>query len=64
MANTGKTVATLIIGAALGTAVGFLLGTDKDKRQEQLDALLEKLNGLKDKFGNDIADIEDEIYNG
>lgn len=62
MANTGKTVATLLIGAAVGAAVGYVLGTDKDKRNEQLDRLKDSVNRIKTKIGKKAADIEDEIY--
>lgn len=63
MASTGKTVATLLIGAAIGTAVGYVLATDKEKRQDQVDALKEKLNNLKGRFTKKGQDLEQEIYN-
>lgn len=67
MANTGKTVATLLIGAAVGAAVGYVLATDKDQRQETVDKLKDKLSSLQDQVKNRFAkksqDLEQEIYN-
>lgn len=63
MANTGKTVATLLIGAAIGAAVGYILATDKDQRRETVDKLKEKFNGLKEKYSKQAQDLEEEIYN-
>ena len=67
MANTGKTVATLLIGAAVGAAVGYVLATDKDTRQETVDKLKEKLTSLQDsvkqRFAKKSQDLEEEIYN-
>lgn len=67
MANTGKTVATLLIGAAVGAAVGYLLATDKDQRAESMDRLREgvrdRFSGLKNRFGKKTEDLEEEIYN-
>ncbi|MBA3828790.1 MAG: YtxH domain-containing protein [Taibaiella sp.] len=63
MANTGKTVATLLIGAAVGAAVGYILATDKDKRQETIDKLKDNLSSLKTKFAKKGQDLEHEIYN-
>ncbi len=60
--NAGKTVATLLIGAAVGAAVGYVLGTDKDKRQEQIDRLKDSIDRLKTKLGRKASDIEDEIF--
>ena len=60
--NAGKTVATLLIGAAVGAAVGYVLGTDKDKRQEQIDKLKDTVNSMKAKLGKKASDIEEEIY--
>lgn len=61
--NAGKTVATLLIGTAIGAAVGYILATDSEKRSEQVEALKDKVNRLKDKLRRKTADIEDEIYN-
>lgn len=67
MANTGKTVATLLIGAAIGAAVGYVLATDKDSRQETVDKLKEKIsdlqNTVKSRFSKKGQDLEEEIYN-
>ena len=62
MANTGKTVATLLIGAAIGAAVGYILATDKDSRQETMGKLKDRLSSLKSKFGKAQEDIEESIY--
>lgn len=61
--NTGKTLATLLIGTAVGAALGYLLATDSEKRAEQVEALKDKVNRLKEKLSRKTADIEDEIYN-
>lgn len=63
MANTGKTVATLLIGAAIGAAVGYVLATDKDTRTENIDRIKDRLNSLKSKFSKKGHDLEEEIYN-
>lgn len=67
MANTGKTVATLLIGAAVGAAVGYVLATDKDTRQETVDRLKNKISDLQDqvksRFAKKSQDLEQEIYN-
>lgn len=63
MAKAGKTVATLIIGAAIGAAVGYILATDKEKRQEDLASLKDKFNDLKDKLGKKTKDLEEDIFN-
>lgn len=63
MANVGKSIATLLIGAAVGAAVGYVLATDEDKRSEQLDKLKEKVNRLKNKMTKKAEDIEEEIFN-
>jgi hypothetical protein len=62
MANTGKTVATLLIGAAIGAAVGYILATDKEKRAENMDKIKDRLANLKEKFSKTTADIEEDIY--
>lgn len=63
MANTGKTVATLLIGAAVGAAVGYVLATDKDTRSATMDKLKDRLNNLKSKLARKGEDLEEEIYN-
>lgn len=62
MANTGKTIATLLIGAAVGAAVGYVLAIDKEKRQEGVDKIKEGLTNLKDRFKKIPTDIEEEIF--
>lgn len=62
MAKVGNTIATLLIGAAVGVAVGYVLATDKETREEDMDKLKKKLSGLKGKFGKKAADLEEEIY--
>lgn len=60
--NAGKTVATLLIGAAIGAAAGYILGTDKDARHDQIDRLKANIDRLKNKLTKKTADIEDEIF--
>ena len=62
MAKIGNTIATLLIGAAAGVAVGYLLATDKETRQEDMEKLKKNLNNLKGKFAKKGQDIEEEIY--
>lgn len=63
MANTGKTIATLLIGAAIGAAVGYVLATDKDTRNENMGRIRDRFNDLKTKFQKKPQDLEEEIYN-
>ncbi len=63
MANTGKIISTLLIGAVVGAAVGYIVATDKDKRKEDLDSLKDRLNGLKQKLGKKTEDLEHDIFN-
>ncbi len=62
MGKTGKTVASFLAGAVVGIAVGYVLATDKETRQEDMDKLKKSLNNLKDKFVKKGLDLEDEIY--
>ena len=62
MAKIGNTIATLLVGAAAGIAVGYLLATDKETRQEDMDKLKKNLNNLKGKFAKKGMDMEEEIY--
>jgi hypothetical protein len=62
MAKTGTTIATLLIGAAVGVAVGYVLATDKETRQEDMEKLKKGITGLKGKFAKKGADLEEEIY--
>ena len=67
MANTGKTIATLIVGVAIGAAAGYILATDKARRHENFDSLKDKVSSLQDKmkekFKKKTQDLEQEIYN-
>ncbi len=63
MANVGKSIATLLIGAAVGAAVGYVIATDEEKRTEQLNSLKDKVNKLKSKLTKKAEDIEEEIFN-
>ncbi|MBL7717956.1 MAG: YtxH domain-containing protein [Flavipsychrobacter sp.] len=63
MAKTGRTVATLLIGAAIGAAVGYILATDKDQRRETAEKIKDRFNNLKGKFQKQAQDLEEEIYN-
>ncbi|OJU73710.1 MAG: hypothetical protein BGO09_06260 [Bacteroidetes bacterium 47-18] len=60
--NVGKAVATLLIGAAVGAAVGYVIATDSEKRNEQLDSIKDKLNQLKGRLTKKAKDIEEEIF--
>ena len=62
MAKTGKTVGTLLLGAVIGAAVGYLLATDKEKRTDDLGKIKEKINTLKDKMAKKAEDLEHDIY--
>jgi gas vesicle protein len=62
MAKSGKTVATLLIGAAIGAAVGYLLATDKEKRQEDLSKIKDKFKDIKEKMAKKTEDLEHDIY--
>ena len=63
MAKAGKTVATLIVGAAIGAALGYILATDKEKRQEDLANIKDKFNDLKDKLNKKSKEFEEDIFN-
>lgn len=63
MAKIGNTIATLLVGAAVGVAVGYVLATDKETRQEDFEKLKKGLNNLKGKFArNNGQEMEEEIY--
>lgn len=62
MAKTGTTIATFLIGAAVGVAVGYVLATDKETREEDMEKLKKSLDNLKGKFSKKAADLEEEIY--
>lgn len=70
MDNAGNTVATLLIGAAIGAAVGYIIATDKDKRQDDIDKLKDQMNNWKDslkekadEYRSKGKDLEEDIYN-
>lgn len=63
MAKAGKTVATLIVGAAIGAALGYILATDKEQRQEDLAQLKDKFNDIKNKLSKKGKDLEEDIFN-
>lgn len=63
MAKAGKTVATLIVGAAIGAALGYILATDKEQRQEDLAQLKDKFNDIKNKLSKKGNDLEEDIFN-
>ena len=63
MAKAGKTVATLIVGAAICAALGYILATDKDKRQEDLASIKDKFSDLKDKLSKKSKELEEDIFN-
>lgn len=70
MAKAGKTVATLLVGAAIGAAVGYILATDDKKRKEDFDKLKDQVNDWTEKLKNKAAnfrrtaeDIEADMYN-
>ncbi len=62
MAKLGNTIATLLVGAAAGIAVGYVLATDKETRKEDLEKLKKGLNNLKGKVTKQPQDMEEEIY--
>lgn len=62
MAKVTNTIATLLAGAAVGVAVGYLLATDKEKRQEDLEKIKNSLNSLKEKYSKKGEDSVEDIY--
>jgi gas vesicle protein len=62
MAKTGTTIASFLIGAAVGVAVGYVLATDKETREADLSKVKKSLNTLKEKFAKKGVDIEEEMY--
>lgn len=64
MAKGGKSVATFLIGAAIGVALGYVLATDKEKRQEDMASLKSKINDLKNKLSKKGQEMmEEDIFN-
>ena len=62
MAKTGSAIAGFLVGAAVGVAVGYILATDKDTRQQDLDKVKKSLDTLKGKYAKKTSDIEEDIY--
>ncbi len=62
MAKLTNTIATLLAGAAVGVAVGYLLATDKEKRQEDLEKLKKGIDNLKEKMSKKAEDHVEDIY--
>ena len=62
MAKIGNTIATLLVGAAVGVAVGYVLATDKETREADMEKVKKTLNNLKGKFAKKGQDLEEEIY--
>ena len=62
MAKIGNTIATLLIGTAVGVAVGYVLATDQETRKEDIDKLKKGLDSLKAKLTKKGAEMEEEIY--
>jgi uncharacterized membrane-anchored protein YhcB (DUF1043 family) len=63
MAKAGQAVATLIIGAAIGAAVGYVLATDKERRESDLTNIKDKFNDLKSKLNKKSKELEEDIFN-
>jgi uncharacterized membrane-anchored protein YhcB (DUF1043 family) len=62
MAKISSTIATLLAGAAVGVAVGYLLATDKEKRQDDLEKLKNGLDNIKEKLSKKGSDPIEDIY--
>ncbi len=63
MANTGKTIATLLVGAAVGAAVGYIMAMDSEERKESVEKIKEQIARLKNKLKKEQMDLEEEIFN-
>jgi len=61
MAKVSNTIATILAGAAVGVAVGYLLATDKEKRQEDLSKIKDRLSDLKQKYAKNGAAAVDHV---
>ena len=62
MAKVGNTLATLLIGTAIGVAVGYVLATDEETRKDDIEKLKKSLDSLKSKLMKKGEGIEEEIY--
>ncbi len=63
MAKEGKAIASFLIGAAVGVAVGYILATDKETRKEDLEKVKNALGNLKEKFGKKEPVLDEDIFN-
>jgi len=50
MSKTSRTIFSFLIGATVGAAVGYILATDKEARNEDMEKIKKTLGGLKTKF--------------
>ncbi len=62
MAKIGNTIATLLIGAAVGVAAGYVIATDQETRREDMEKLKQGLDSLKSKLKKKESEVEEEIY--
>ena len=64
MSKAGNVIASFVLGAAVGVALGYVLATDKEHRQEDLDKLKKSVDALKNKYltKKEKMDIEEQTY--
>ena len=62
MGKAGSSLSSLLLGAAVCVAIGYLLATDKETREDDLERIKKTLDGLKNKAENKAMDVEEEIY--
>lgn len=64
MSKTSRSIFSFLIGATVGVAVGYILATDKEARNTDMEKLKKTLNSLKSKFpARKGAEVEEDIYN-
>lgn len=67
MAKTGKSVSLVLLGMAAGVALGYMLATDKESRQENMERIKDRWGSLRDRVSkrgsSQMEDLEEEIYN-